>query len=128
MEPVAVIKDLGELVFHAAAKDVRINKHAAIKGVLDNSFRKLDPSEPRVNLGGDEWVNEWPKPSAWDFVAVGKGHPVEYWAEFISGLNSVDTNMICNIEHEDVELGSLEGLEYAAKNLLTAAKIAGVRG
>ncbi|MEO0023648.1 MAG: hypothetical protein RL196_89 [Actinomycetota bacterium] len=127
MDPIAVVKDLGPLVLHAAAKDIRINPEVAINGVLDNSFRRLGPDEPRTNLGGDEWANEWPKPSSWDFVAVGKGHPIDYWADFIAALNDVDPNMICNIEHEDVEFGGLEGLEFAAKNLLEAAKIAGVR-
>lgn len=127
MDPIAVVKDLGELVLHAAAKDIRLNPQVAINGVLDNSFRKMHPDESRTNLGDDEWVNEWPKPSSWDFVAVGKGHPVEYWASFVSALNAVDPNMICNIEHEDVEFGRLEGLEFAAKNLLEAAKLAGVR-
>jgi sugar phosphate isomerase/epimerase len=127
MDPVAVVKDLGELVLHAAAKDIRINPQVSINGVLDNSFRKMRLDENRTNLGDDEWVNEWPKPSSWDFVAVGKGHAVEYWAAFLSALNAVDSNMICNIEHEDAELGRLEGLEFATKNLLEAASLAGVR-
>jgi len=126
MDPVAVVRELGDLVFHAAAKDVRINKeNAALVGVLDNSFRKLDPSENRTNLGGDEWVNEWPKNSAWDFVAVGKGHPAEYWAEFIKACDAVDPNMWINIEHEDVSMGRIEGLEYACSTLFAAKKLAG---
>lgn len=124
MDPIAVVRNLGDLVVHAAAKDVRVNPHAAIEGVLDNSFRKLDPSEDRVNLGGDEWVNEWPNPSAWDFVAVGKGHNSAYWAEFLTALYEVDPNMIVNIEHEDTSLGRIEGLEYASGVLLEAAELA----
>jgi sugar phosphate isomerase/epimerase len=127
MDPVKVVDYLGDVVVHAAAKDVRINEHAAINGVLDNSFRRLDPSEHRVNLGGDEWVNEWPNPSAWDFVAVGKGHDTSYWAEFLSALNRVDPNMIVNIEHEDTSLGPIEGLQSAAAVLLEAAAQAGLR-
>ena len=74
MDPVAVVRELGPLVFQAAAKDVRINTaNAALYGVLDNSFRRLSPDENRTNLGGDEWANEWPKDSAWDFVALGRG-------------------------------------------------------
>ncbi|WP_432544085.1 sugar phosphate isomerase/epimerase family protein [Kineococcus sp. SYSU DK002] len=126
MDPVAVVRDLGPLVFHAAAKDVRINPAAAIHGVLDNRFRRLDPSEDRTNLGGDEWVNEWPKESAWDFVALGKGHDTAFWAEFLRALHEVDPDMACNIEHEDVELGRVEGLEVAAEVLRDAAALAGV--
>jgi sugar phosphate isomerase/epimerase len=121
MDPVAVVRHLGPLVFHAAAKDVRINPEwASLNGVLDNSFRKLSPDEPRTNLGGDEWANEWPKNSAWDFVALGKGHDVEFWTEFLRALNEVDPEMMINIEHEDVELGRVEGIAVAAEVLLAA--------
>ncbi|WP_166983145.1 sugar phosphate isomerase/epimerase family protein [Paramicrobacterium fandaimingii] len=115
MDPVAVVRHLGELVFHAAAKDVRVNPaNAALYGVLDNRFRRLDPSEERTNLGGDEWANEWPKDAAWDFVALGKGHDAAYWAGFLRALRDVDPDMWVNIEHEDVELGRIEGLEVAS--------------
>ncbi|MEY3677292.1 MAG: hypothetical protein RL351_519 [Actinomycetota bacterium] len=124
MDPVAVVKDLGPLVFHAAAKDIRVNPHVAINGVLDNSFRKLREDEPRTNLGGDEWANEWPKNSTWDFVAVGKGHPAEYWAEFLKACNDVDPKMWVNIEHEDTSLGREEGLAIACETLFKAAEIA----
>ena len=102
MDPVAVVQDLGPLVFHAAAKDVRINPAAAVYGVLDNRFRRLAPDEPRTNLGGDEWANEWPKDAAWDFVALGRGHDVVYWSTWLAALHAVDPDMLVNIEHEDV--------------------------
>ncbi len=121
MDPVAVVRELGPLVFQAAAKDVRINKeNAALYGVLDNSFRRLSPDEDRTNLGGDEWVNEWPKNSAWDFVALGRGHDTAYWSEFLRALHEVDPEMLVNIEHEDVSLGRIEGLQVAAKVLRDA--------
>jgi sugar phosphate isomerase/epimerase len=121
MDPVAVVRHLGELVFHAAAKDVRINPQtASLNGVLDNSFRRLSPDEDRTGLGEDEWVNEWPRPAAWDFVALGKGHGVEYWTEFLRALHEVDPEMHVNIEHEDVELGRVEGIEVAAAVLKDA--------
>jgi sugar phosphate isomerase/epimerase len=126
MDPVTVVENLGEWVFHAAAKDVRVNSHAALEGVLDNSFRRLSQDEPRTNLGGDEWANEWPKPAAWDFVAVGKGHEAAYWAEFLKALHAVDSEMIVNIEHEDTSMGRIEGLEFAAKVLKEAASLAGI--
>ncbi len=121
MDPVAVIRELGPLVFQAAAKDVRINKdNAALYGVLDNSFRRLSPDEDRTNLGGDEWANEWPRDSAWDFVALGRGHGTAYWTEFLRALYEVDPDMLVNIEHEDVSLGRIEGLQVAAKVLRDA--------
>jgi len=121
MDPVAVVRHLGDLVFHAAAKDVRVNPEwASINGVLDNSFRRLSPEEPRTNLGGDEWANEWPRQSAWDFVALGRGHDTVFWTDFLRALRDVNPNMWVNIEHEDVSLGRIEGLEVAAKVLRDA--------
>lgn len=128
MDPVAAVRWLGDLTFHSAAKDVRINReNAAIYGVLDERFRRLSPKENRVNLGGDEWVNEWPQDSAWDFVAVGVGHDAAYWAEFMKALYEVDENMWVNIEHEDTSMGPIEGLKYATRTLLEAADIAGIK-
>jgi sugar phosphate isomerase/epimerase len=121
MDPVAVVRELGPLVFQAAAKDVRVNTaNAALYGVLDNSFRRLAPEENRTNLGGDEWANEWPKNSAWDFVALGRGHDTAYWTELLRALHEVDPEMLVNIEHEDTSLGRIEGLQVAAKVLRDA--------
>jgi sugar phosphate isomerase/epimerase len=121
MDPIEVTRKLGPLVYQAAAKDVRVNtEHAALYGVLDNRFRRLRSDEPRVNLGGDEWANEWPKDAAWDFVALGKGHDVEFWTEWLRALYEIDPGMLVNIEHEDVELGRIEGLQVAADILKRA--------
>jgi sugar phosphate isomerase/epimerase len=121
MDPVAVARELGPLVLHAAAKDVRINPASArLYGVLDNRFRRLSPDEERTNLGGDEWANEWPRDGAWHFVALGKGHDVAYWTEFLRALQETDPDMLVNIEHEDVELGRVEGLQAAAEVLKQA--------
>ena len=121
MDPVAAVRHLGPLVLHAAAKDVRINQNASIYGVLDNRFRRLSPDEDRVSLGGQEYVNEWPADSAWDFVALGRGHDVGFWARFLQALHDVDPQMAVHIEHEDTSLGRIEGLEVAAATLREAA-------
>ncbi|MDQ0675935.1 sugar phosphate isomerase/epimerase [Pseudarthrobacter siccitolerans] len=120
IDPVAAIKHLGPLVYHAAAKDTRINEACKINGVLDDRFRRLTPGEERLNIGGRYFVNEWPKNSSWDFVAVGRGHDVEFWRNFLAALAAVDPGMAVNIEHEDMELGRLEGLQVAAATLKAA--------
>ena len=121
MDPVAAVRYLGPLVVHAAAKDVRINEHASVYGVLDERFRRLSPEEERTNLGGNEWANAWPEDSAWDFVALGRGHDVDFWTRFVEALREVDPGMAVNIEHEDTSLGRIEGLRVAADVLKQAA-------
>ena len=53
-------------------------------------------------------------------VALGRGHDTAYWTEFLRALHEVDPEMLVNIEHEDVSLGRIEGLEVAAKVLRDA--------
>ena len=60
------------------------------------------------------------------FVALGKGHDAVYWSTWLAALNVVDPDMLVNIEHEDTQLGRIEGLEVASKLLLDAARRAGL--
>jgi hypothetical protein len=70
-----------------------------------------------IGLGGKYTLSQWPSNSSWDFVAVGRGHDVDYWSQFLQALERVDAD----IEHEDQELDQFEGLRAAAETLLTAA-------
>ena len=72
IDPVAAIEWLGPLVFHAAAKDTRINENCKIYGVLDERFTRIPLDQNPTGLGGKHVVNKWPEDSAWDFVAVGQ--------------------------------------------------------
>jgi sugar phosphate isomerase/epimerase len=121
IDPVAAIEHLGELVFHAAAKDTRINDACRINGVLDDRFTRTPAEADPVSLGGRYTLNQWPTGSSWDFVAVGRGHDQQYWTRFLQALAKIDPDMAVNIEHEDAELGRLEGLEVAARTLKAAA-------
>ncbi|HKS98061.1 MAG TPA: sugar phosphate isomerase/epimerase [Rugosimonospora sp.] len=122
IEPIEAVAHLGGLVYNAAAKDTRINPAARINGVLDDRFGRVRPHEPgAVGLGGPYTLSRWPTDSSWDFVAVGRGHDVDWWRGFLEALARVDPDMAVNIEHEDQELGQLEGLGSAAKTLLEAA-------
>lgn len=121
IDPVMAVADLGDLVYNAAAKDTRINDAARVNGVLDDSFRRVEPGTPdHLATGGGTSISGWPTNSSWDFVAVGRGHDPAYWTEFLTALAAVDPNMPVNIEHEDTELDRLEGLRLAAHTLLDA--------
>jgi sugar phosphate isomerase/epimerase len=121
IDPVYAVRALGDLVFNAAAKDTRINEAAKVNGVLDDRFGRVGPGEPGyLPLGGRYTLSRWPENSSWDFVAVGRGHDVGWWTEFLRALGEIDPDMPVNIEHEDQELDQLEGLRYAAATLLDA--------
>jgi sugar phosphate isomerase/epimerase len=122
IDPIAAINHLGGLVYNAAAKDTRINEAAKVNGVLDDRFGRVRPDEPgAVSLGGRYTLSRWPKEASWDFVAVGRGHGVPFWRGFLQALERIDPGMAVNIEHEDQELGQMEGLQRAAETLLEAA-------
>jgi sugar phosphate isomerase/epimerase len=123
IDPVAAVQHLGELVYNAAAKDIRMNDAARVNGVLDDRFERVEPGDPdAVSLGGRYTLSRWPRESSWDFVAVGRGHDTRWWARFLAALEAVDPDMAVNIEHEDQELDQLEGLRSAADTLLAAAQ------
>lgn len=122
MEPLDVIARLGGHIGHVHAKDTRIFPGASYRGVLDTSFTRVPASaEGRVPPGIGFWCNAWPEDPAWRFVAVGEGHDVAYWAEFLRALQRVNPDLNINIEHEDSAYGQEEGLAVSAETLLAAA-------
>jgi sugar phosphate isomerase/epimerase len=123
MDVVACVRELGPLVFHAAAKDAMITSGVDIRGVLDTSFGHVPADAPgKVPTGIGFWCTAWPENPAWRFVAVGVGHDVDYWTEFLRALAAIDPDMAVNIEHEDANYSRLDGLALAAKNLRAAAE------
>jgi sugar phosphate isomerase/epimerase len=122
IDPIAALDRLGGLVYNAAAKDTRINPAVKVNGVLDDRFGRVHPDEPgAVSLGGRYTLSRWPEDASWDFVAVGRGHDLAFWSEFLRALHKIDPDMAVNIEHEDQELDQMEGLRRAAETLLKAA-------
>ena len=100
MEPVAVIRALGDAIFHFHAKDTRVDKYnTAVNGVLD--------TKPY----GDELHRSW------IFRAVGYGNDERYWKDIISNLRMVGYDHAISIEHEDSLLSQREGLERAVSML-----------
>jgi sugar phosphate isomerase/epimerase len=122
IDPVLATEHLGGLVYNAAAKDTRINPAATLNGVLDDRHGRVGRDEPgAISLGGRYTLSRWPENASWDFVAVGRGHDLAWWRDFLGALEKIDPGMAVNIEHEDQELDQLEGLRYAANTLRQAA-------
>ena len=126
IDPIRAIEDLGPLLFFAAAKDTLIHETAAVNGVLDDRFEWIAPEESPTGLGGRYTLTRWPEVPGWSFVAVGRGHDVDFWTRFLSAIYKVDPDLAVNIEHEDATFGQVEGLKYAADNLIEAADRGGL--
>ena len=96
MEPVAVIRALGDAIFHFHAKDTKVDKYnTAVNGVLD--------TKPY----GDEIHRSW------IFRTIGYGNDASYWKDVISALRMVGYDHAISIEHEDSLMSKKEGLEKA---------------
>lgn len=100
MEPIPVIRALGDAIFHFHAKDTRIDKYnTAINGVLDTKSY------------ADE-INR-----SWIFRSVGYGNDALFWKDVISNLRLVGYDYVVSIEHEDSLMSQNEGLSKAVKML-----------
>jgi len=103
MDPVQVIRALGDAIFHFHAKDTKIDAaNTAVNGVLD------------VKPYGDEIHRSWV------FRAVGYGNGQSFWRDVISNLRMVGYDYAVSIEHEDSLMSQNEGLSKAVATLKDA--------
>jgi sugar phosphate isomerase/epimerase len=100
MEPVAVIRALGDAIFHVHAKDTRMDKYnTAVNGVLDTK-----PYADEIHR-------------SWIFRSVGWGNDELYWKDMVSNLRLVGYDYVLSIEHEDSLMSQNEGLTKAVEML-----------
>ena len=100
MDPVMVIRELGDAIFHFHAKDTKIDKYnMAVNGVLDTKHYS------------DELHRSW------IFRSVGYGMDVKKWKEIVSALRTVGYDYVISIEHEDSLFCGGEGLMKAIRFL-----------
>lgn len=96
MDPVAVIRKLGNAIFHFHAKDTRIDSYnTAVNGVLDTKHY------------GDELHRSW------IFRSIGYGLDSKQWKAIMSELRLAGYDYAISIEHEDSLMTPNEGLEKA---------------
>lgn len=103
-EPLEAVRALAGAIHHVHAKDTRIEDRVARTSRLETL-----PNERR-----DE--------RAWNFVAVGTGHPdgTDFWARFIAEVRRAGYDGPLSIENEDYALGSRESVETAVATLRSA--------
>jgi len=93
-DPLAAVTALGEAIFHVHAKDTLLNPRVqATTSLLENG--------DLVDIAN----------RSWSYVTLGFGHGEEWWRRFCYHLKMSGYDGWLSIEHEDVMLNSLEGLE-----------------
>lgn len=99
-DPLAAVDALGDAIYHVHAKDTMLNA----------------PVQATTSLLENGGLTDIPARS-WSYVTLGFGHGEEWWRQFCFRLGMVGYDGWLSIEHEDVILNSLEGLEKSV-NLL----------
>lgn len=98
MDPVAVLRELKDCIYHVHAKDVKVEPcNVAVNGVLDTKHYS------------DE-LNR-----SWIFRTLGFGNDASYWKAIFSTLRAIGYNGTISIEHEDSLINRFEGLEKAVR-------------
>lgn len=101
MDPLAVVRALGDAVYHVHLKDTQVNpEQVAVAGVLD----------------GRSFGN--PSQRAWNFRTVGVAHGPEFWSGLVSELCAVDYAGVLSIENEDPYQQAEDGVRQAASFVL----------
>jgi sugar phosphate isomerase/epimerase len=98
MDPVTVIRALGDAVFYVHAKDVALDpRNVAVNGVLD--------AKSYTRMAERSWV----------FRTVGWGHDELAWKQIVSALRLIGYDGVLSIEHEDALASVDEGLRSAVQ-------------
>ncbi len=93
-DPFAAAQALGDAVYHVHAKDTMLNAPVqATTSLLENGSLMDIPAR------------------SWSYITLGFGHGEEWWRQFCYRLKMAGYDGWLSIEHEDVLLNSLEGLE-----------------
>lgn len=92
-DPLQAVPVLGEAIFHVHAKDTKLQKNAAINGVIDTTL-------------ADQF-----RERAWSYITLGYGHGEEWWRAFCVALNHAGYDDVLSIEHEDFMMSPMEGVE-----------------
>ena len=93
-DPLAAIGALGDAIYHVHAKDTLLNA----------------PVQATTSLLETGSLMDIPARS-WSYITLGFGHGETWWREFCYRLRMVGYDGWLSIEHEDVLLNALEGLE-----------------
>ncbi|MCG8708213.1 TIM barrel protein [Brenneria sp. 4F2] len=104
-DPIALIREAGKMIYHVHAKDTYIDRYnRATTSALDN--RPMTMSRER----------------SWSYVTLGYGQSEAWWKEFCYTLaHFSNPDLTLSIEHEDMNLSCIEGVEKSVDLLQRTA-------
>lgn len=106
-DPLVAAEALGDAIFHVHAKDTMLNAPVqSTTSLLENGSLMDIPAR------------------SWSYITLGFGHGEEWWRQFCYRLKMAGYDGWLSIEHEDVLLNSLEGLEKSVALLKDVMPVA----
>jgi sugar phosphate isomerase/epimerase len=106
-DPLVAAEALGDAIYHVHAKDTLLNAPVqAVDSLLENGSL-MDISS-----------------RSWSYITLGFGHGEQWWRQFCYRLKMAGYDGWLSIEHEDVLLNSLEGLEKSVRLLKSVMPVA----
>ena len=108
-DPIEAARALGDTgaLYHVHGKDSRIERRlVGPNGVLDTK-------------GIDEYADR-----SWNYVAVGCGHDMLWWKEFVSVLRMSGYDDVISLEMEDLTMSMMDGHLTSIKTLKEAMVLA----
>lgn len=106
-DPLVAADALGDAIYHVHAKDTMLNAPVqATTSLLENGSLTDIPAR------------------SWSYITLGFGHGEEWWRQFCYRLKMAGYDGWLSIEHEDVLLNSLEGLEKSVTLLQNVMPVA----
>lgn len=102
-DPIAAIPALGDAIAHVHAKDTRI-----------------DPANTALNSRLDTGPTDNVAARSWSYVTLGFGHDLLWWRNFCTALRLNGYDDVLSIEHEDLLLPPMEGVQRSVDLLRQA--------
>lgn len=107
-DPLVAAEALGDAIHHVHAKDTMLNAPVQAKTSLLENGSLTDIAA-----------------RSWSYITLGFGHGEEWWRQFCYRLRMAGYDGWLSVEHEDVLLNSLEGLETSITLLKGVMPVAG---
>jgi len=102
-DPILMLRALRDAVYHIHAKDVRIERYiSGVNGLLDT--KTIDRNAER----------------SWNFSAVGSGHDIVWWKEFITVAKFIGYTGELSVEIEDKSMDTVTALRKSTEVLKMA--------
>lgn len=103
MDPIACVRALKGVIYHSHGKDACFQR-----GVIET--KGLLEQQPVTDINH----------RAWNYVAVGAGHNLQYWREFYATLGMMGYDGPVSLEMEDLSMSVEQGMEESISTLKQA--------